>query len=96
MFPRTRCRGAAARVPPIVRLGDIGCGWPLGVTILAVVKTVFGAGGNTERHAKAIGLYIGAAAKRAWIKFLPSDGGGGPLIGIGYAAPRLLTSIFTR
>jgi hypothetical protein len=74
----------SARVPPIVRLRDIGCGWPLGVTILAVVKTVFRTGWNTERRTKALGLYIGAAAKRAWIKFRVN------------ARPRLLTSISHR
>jgi hypothetical protein len=41
----------------------------LGVTILAIVKAVFGVGWNTERRTKAIALYIGAAAKWARIKF---------------------------
>jgi hypothetical protein len=41
----------------------------LGVTILAVVKTVFGGHWNAEGRTKAIALYIGAAAKRARIKF---------------------------
>jgi hypothetical protein len=40
----------------------------LGVTILAIVKAVLGAGWKTERRTKAIALYIGAAAKWAWIK----------------------------
>jgi hypothetical protein len=40
----------------------------LGVTILTIVKTVLGAGWKTERSTKAIALYIGAAAKWAWIK----------------------------
>jgi hypothetical protein len=52
-----------------VRLRDIGSGWSLGVAILAIVKTVFGGSGNTERRTKTIALYIGAAAKWARIKF---------------------------
>jgi hypothetical protein len=52
-----------------VRLRDIVSGWPLGVTILAVVKTVLGTSWNAERRTKAIALYIGAAAKWARIKF---------------------------
>jgi hypothetical protein len=52
-----------------VRRRDIACGWPLGVTILAVVKTVFGGSWNAEGRTKAIALYIGAAAKRTRIKF---------------------------
>jgi hypothetical protein len=68
-FPRTRYGGLPARIPTIVRLRDIVCGWPLGVTILAVVKTVVGTSWNSERRTKAIALYIGAAAKWARIKF---------------------------
>jgi hypothetical protein len=67
-FPRTRYRGLSACIPTIVRLRDIACRWPLGVTILAVVKTVLGTSWNTERRTKAIALYIGAAAKWARIK----------------------------
>jgi hypothetical protein len=52
-----------------MRLCNISCGWPLGVTILAIVKTVFGIGCNAERRTKAIALYIGAAAKWARIEF---------------------------
>jgi hypothetical protein len=52
-----------------VRVRDIVSGWPLGVTILAVVKTVLGTSWNAERRTKAIALYIGAAAKWARIKF---------------------------
>jgi hypothetical protein len=52
-----------------VRLRDIVSGWPLGVTILAVVKTVLGTSWNAERRTKAIALYIGAAAKWARIEF---------------------------
>jgi hypothetical protein len=52
-----------------VRLRDIVSSWPLGVTILAVVKAVLGASWNAERRTKAIALYIGAAAKWARIKF---------------------------
>jgi hypothetical protein len=66
--PRHQCRCLSARIPPIVRLRDIGSGWTLGVTILAVVKAVFGGCWNAERRAKAIALYIGAAAKWARIK----------------------------
>jgi hypothetical protein len=44
------------------------CG-TLSVTILAVVETVLGFGWHTERSAKAIALYIGAAAKWTRIKF---------------------------
>jgi hypothetical protein len=69
MFPRNRYRDPSARIPPIVRRRDVACGWPLGVTILAVVKTVFGGSWNAEGRTKAIALYIGAAAKRARIKF---------------------------
>jgi hypothetical protein len=52
-----------------VRLGSIVSGWTLGITILAVVKTVLGTSWNAERRTKAIALYIGAAAKWARIKF---------------------------
>jgi hypothetical protein len=52
-----------------VRFRDIVSGWSLGVTILAVVKTVLGTSCNAERRTKAIALYIGAAAKWARIKF---------------------------
>jgi hypothetical protein len=52
-----------------VRLRDIVSGWPLGVTILTVVKTVLGTSWNAERRTEAIALYIGAAAKWARIKF---------------------------
>jgi hypothetical protein len=52
-----------------VRLRDIVSGWPLGVTILAVVKTILGTSWNAERRTKAIALYISAAAKWARIKF---------------------------
>jgi hypothetical protein len=52
----------------MVRLRDIACGWPLGVTVLAVVKAVFGGSRNAEGRTKAIALYIVAAAKRARIK----------------------------
>jgi hypothetical protein len=52
-----------------VRLRDIVSGWTLGVTILAVVKTVLGTSWNTKRSTKAVALYIGAAAKWARIKF---------------------------
>ena len=69
MFPRNSYRGLAASIPPIMRPRNIGCGWTLGVTILAIVKTVVGVGRHTERGAKAIALYIGAAAKWARIKF---------------------------
>jgi hypothetical protein len=69
MFPRNRYRGLSAHIPPIVRRRGIRCGRPLGVTILAVVKTVFGGSWNAEGRTKAIALYIGAAAKRARIKF---------------------------
>jgi hypothetical protein len=65
---RNDWRGLSPRIPPIVRLRDIGCR-PLGVTILAVVKTVFGGSWNTERRTKTIALYIGAAAKWTRIKF---------------------------
>jgi hypothetical protein len=68
-FQRTRCRGRSARIPTIVRSRDIVCGWPLGVTILAVVKAVLGTSLNAERRTKAFALYIGAAAKWARIKF---------------------------
>jgi hypothetical protein len=69
MSPRNRFRRLSARIPPIVCFCGIVSRWPLGVTILAVVKTVFGAGRNTERRTKTIALYIGAAAKWARIKF---------------------------
>jgi hypothetical protein len=69
MSRRNSYRGLAACIPPIMRPRNIGCGWTLGVTILAIVKTVFGVGWHTERGAKAIALYIGAAAKWARIKF---------------------------
>jgi hypothetical protein len=52
-----------------MRPRNIGCRWTLCVTILAIVKTVFGVCWHTERGAKAIALYIGAAAKWARIKF---------------------------
>ena len=66
---RSSCRGVTARIPQIMRPCDIGCGRPLGVTILAIVETILGAGWNTKRRAEAIALYIGAAAKWARIKF---------------------------
>jgi hypothetical protein len=69
VFSRNNCRGLTTCIPPIVRPRNIGCGWPLGVTILAVVKAVFGVGWNTECRTKAVALYISAAAKRARIKF---------------------------
>ena len=68
-FPWTRFRGRSPRIPTLVRLGDIVSGWTLGVTIFAVVKTVFGASWNAERCTKAIALDIGAAAKWARMKF---------------------------
>jgi hypothetical protein len=49
--------------------GFIGRRRTLRVTILAVIKTVLGFGWHTERSAKAITLYIGAAAKWTRIKF---------------------------
>jgi hypothetical protein len=52
-----------------VRLLGIIRGRPLRVTILAVVKAVLGTNWNAERRAKAIALYIRAAAKWARIKF---------------------------
>jgi hypothetical protein len=52
----------------------------LGVTILAIVKAVFGVGWNTERRTKAIALYIGAAAKRARIKFEVTHDSGSPTL----------------
>ena len=63
MFSRNSCRGLTTCIPPIVRPRNIGCGWPLGVTILAIVKAVFGVGWNTERRTKAIALYIGGRFK---------------------------------
>lgn len=69
MFSRNGYRGLIACIPPIMRPCNIGCGGTLGVTILAIVKTVFGVSWNTERGAKAIALYICAAAKWARIKF---------------------------
>jgi hypothetical protein len=75
-----RRRHATTCIPPIVRLRNIGGGWPLGVTILAIVKTVFGVGWNTERRTKAIALYIGAAAKRARIKFDVTHDPGSPCL----------------
>jgi hypothetical protein len=47
----------------------IGRRGALCVTILAVVKTVLGFCRHTKRSAKAVTLYIGAAAKWARIKF---------------------------
>ena len=41
----------------------------MGVTILAIGKTVFGVCWHTERGAKAVAMYIAAAAKWARIKF---------------------------
>jgi hypothetical protein len=64
-----------------VRLRDIGCRWPLCVTVFAVIKTIFGAGWNSERHTKAIALYIGAAAKWAWIQFHVSHVPGSVMFG---------------
>jgi hypothetical protein len=52
-----------------VRFRDIVSGWPLGIAILAVVKTVLETSWDTERRTKAIALYIGAAAKWARIEF---------------------------
>jgi hypothetical protein len=52
-----------------MRLRDIVPSRPLGVTILAVVKTVLGTSWNAERRTKAIALDIGAPAKWARIKF---------------------------
>jgi hypothetical protein len=52
-----------------MRPRNIGCRWTLCVTILAIVKTVFGVCWHTERGAKAIALYICAAAKWARIEF---------------------------
>jgi hypothetical protein len=52
-----------------MRFSNIGCGGTLGVTVPAIVKTVRGVGGHTERGAKAIAADIGAAAKWARIKF---------------------------
>ena len=68
-FPRTRRRRRSAPIPTIVRLRHIVSCWPLGVTILAVVKTVLGTSWNAERRTKAIAPYIGATAKWARIKF---------------------------
>jgi len=80
VFPRNSCRGLTTCIPPIVRPRNIGCGWPLGVTILAIVKAVFGVGWNTERRTKAIALYIGAAAKWARIKFDVTHDPGSPCL----------------
>jgi hypothetical protein len=66
-FSRRR-RGLSTSVPSCVRLRDVGCGWTLGVTVLAIVKAVLGTGWKTERGTKAIALYIGTAAKWAWTK----------------------------
>jgi hypothetical protein len=48
---------------------NIGCGWTLGVIVLAIVETVRAVGSQPERPAEAIALYIGAAAKWARIEF---------------------------
>jgi hypothetical protein len=69
-----------------VRLHDIVCGRPLGVTILAVVKTVLGASWNTERRTKAIALYVGTAAKWAGIKFHVTHVPGSAMFGVEAAA----------
>ena len=59
--------GRAARVPTILCLRNISCRGTLGITILAIDETIFGRGRSTERRTKAIAVYVGPAAKWAWI-----------------------------
>jgi hypothetical protein len=68
-FPRNSRRGLTACIPALMRPRNIGRGRTLGVTVLAVVKTVIGRGWHTERGAVAITLYVSAAAKWTRIKF---------------------------
>src|ERR1700722_19124356 len=69
VFAGDRCGDLPAGVPAIVRLCGIGCCRPLGIAILAVIKTVFGGRWNGEGRTKTVALDIGAAAKWARIKF---------------------------
>jgi hypothetical protein len=55
------------------------CGRPLGVTILAVVKTILGTNWNAERRTEALAPYIGAAAKGARVKFHITHVSGSPM-----------------